>query len=504
MRRPGATSQPGRSGEPEEGTTLDDRIVRAIIGAVREKDRSGYEIWRWLGATHGSHGAELNEANLYPTLHRMEAQRLIRAEWDEGEKTRRLYRVAAKAAILADRHGWPPLAHPMTSDPVSEEMAQDNANATNALPSDAAEYIVRLEGALTLSDDCRSDVRNEIRDHLEDSSNGYERAGRSPEEAEKLAIRGLGSPELLASRIVKEQLTRRRLVSGSGSAIVSALFGATIGILAAGVAIFAAPLLGRVLVNAVATLGLHLYLPDTPEWHSQQIGLIAAFAAFFAARRSTPLASQWTRRSVRAIKAGWALCGAILLMTVALLLPASLDPLVAVAYLAIPVAWALGTWRCQEPGDDLISRRGVLRVAPVIALLLFLPGMRTWYFSPSTPVSAPLPAATSDASIFVDPMNNTLRVSGIDGWSDIKIEGWAAARQGLEVTPDMTRPDSVFEATPDHGFTLSDLPGSDNDWWLVLTGVGSDGARHNLGVALLPSNRPIHLQSLYGWLVGSK
>ncbi len=436
----------------------------------------------------------------------MEAQRILRAEWQEGERTRRLYRVASRGAVLADRHGWRPLGHPVAPDPLAEATAQDDANAARALPSDVSGYVDRLDPALALalSDDCRSDVHNEIRDHLGDASADYERAGHSPEEAGGLAIRGLGSPELLASRIAKEQLTRRRLVSGSSSAIVSALFGAAIGILVTGVAVFAAPLLARILFNAIATVGLHLYLPDTSEWHSQQIGLIVSFAAFFAARRSTPLASEWTRRSVPAIRPGWALGGAVPLAAIALLLPATLDPLVAIAYLAIPAGWLLGTWRCQGHGDDLISRRGIVQFAPLVAVFLFLPGMRFWYFTPSTAVSTPLPTATSNASIFVDPMTGTLRVSGTDGWSDVKIEGWAATRQGLEVRPDKTRTDSVFEAAPDRGFTLSDLPDAPNDWWLVLTGVGQDGSRRNLGVAVLPSNQSLHLQSIFGWLVGPK
>ena len=40
------------------GRTADDtRITRAIVGALRERDLSGYELWRWVTASSGSANA---------------------------------------------------------------------------------------------------------------------------------------------------------------------------------------------------------------------------------------------------------------------------------------------------------------------------------------------------------------------------------------------------------------------------------------------------------------
>jgi hypothetical protein len=471
---------------------------------VREKDRSGYEIWRWLGATHGSHGAELNEANLYPTLHRMEAQHLIRAEWDEGEKTRRLYRVATRAAVLADRHGWSPIGHPMTPDPLASEQPDADDASARAVPTNVTEFAQRLDAALPLSDPCRNDVRNEIRDHLEDSCAEFERLGRKPEDAAREAMRGLGAPETLAARIAREELTQRRLVSGLGSAGASALLGAVIGIAVAGLAVLLTPIVARYLVELGATAGIHLYLPDSPAWRSQQIGLTACVAAFLAARRGTMYAAEKTRRSLQSIRPIWLATGVVPLTGIALLVPANLDFLTALAFLGIPVAFVLGTWRCQKSGDDLVSRWGAAQAAVVLLVFLFLPGIRIWYFSPSSQVAAPLPAASSNARIVVSSMTDTIRVTGAEAWSEVRIQAWPAVRNGLEVSPDTRVGSANFEIVPGNAFLVDSLPDSPADWWLVLTAAGGDGVRHTLGVAVLPGHETPQPTSILGWLAGPR
>ena len=95
---------------------MDERITRAIIGALREQDRSGHELWKWLGPIHGTH-EELTEASLYPILYRLEAEHMIRGEGREIQPTRRAYRIAARGLELAARHGWPVVAHRREPDP---------------------------------------------------------------------------------------------------------------------------------------------------------------------------------------------------------------------------------------------------------------------------------------------------------------------------------------------------------------------------------------------------
>jgi hypothetical protein len=85
-------------------TTIDPEIDRAIVGALRGQDLSGFEIWHWLGSGESVPGP-LTEADLYPTLYRLEAEGVIAGAWYQGERTRRRYRLKAKALELPEKHG---------------------------------------------------------------------------------------------------------------------------------------------------------------------------------------------------------------------------------------------------------------------------------------------------------------------------------------------------------------------------------------------------------------
>ncbi len=51
----------------------------------------------------------LTEADLYPTLYRLEAAHLLQSDWHEAERTRRTYRLTATALARAEANGWPEL-----------------------------------------------------------------------------------------------------------------------------------------------------------------------------------------------------------------------------------------------------------------------------------------------------------------------------------------------------------------------------------------------------------
>jgi DNA-binding PadR family transcriptional regulator len=487
-----------------EGRPLDLRIVRAIVGAVREQDRSGFEIWRWLGATHGSDGTELTESTLYPTLHRMEAQRLIQGEWiEEKERTRRLYRVASKAAVLAGKRGWPAIERPLTRDPMAGE--EEAGRPRLALPAAIPDFVERLAASLPLSEPSRGDVRNEIRDHLEDSVAHLTRLGRAPEEAVKEAISGLGVPEELAAAIAREERSRERLIRGMGSAGVSALFAAAVGIGGGALTILLAPSLASAITSLASGTGIHVYLPQTSEWRSQQTAAVFWVAAFLAARRSMPLVAQYSRRSVSAVRPIWALAGAVPLVAIALLAPANLDLGAAIGLLGIPVAFVLGTWRYQRPGDDITSRRGVAQAAVILALFLFLPGTRLWFYQTSSPTPDPAPVADSSARITIS-MHGVIEVSGLDErtWTDARVDLWPAARSGLQVIHDSSAQGPRFVTGPGRALTVESLPNPPAEWWVVLTAVDGTGTRRTLDVTVLASPPNLELESIFGWIVGSR
>jgi DNA-binding PadR family transcriptional regulator len=52
--------------------TFESGIDRAMASALRDGDRSGFEIWKRLGAEEAAAGL-LAERDLYPTLYRLEA-----------------------------------------------------------------------------------------------------------------------------------------------------------------------------------------------------------------------------------------------------------------------------------------------------------------------------------------------------------------------------------------------------------------------------------------------
>ncbi len=196
--------------------TFESRVDRAIVGVLRGRDLSGFEIWRWLGSEGGTEGL-LTEPDLYPTLYRLEAERLLQSDWHEEERTRRKYRLTAIALEQADEHGWPALAfrggHAAPSEPdprrgtaspdpetgswfVPSRDGDPSAPGTATAPDREAtaepvatsgdrgargaaidRYATELDAALDLPAIERNRVRQEIADHLADSAAGLETGG---------------------------------------------------------------------------------------------------------------------------------------------------------------------------------------------------------------------------------------------------------------------------------------------------------------------------------------
>jgi DNA-binding PadR family transcriptional regulator len=505
----------GRCGHRQEDDT-DPRIARAIIGAIREQDRSGYEIWRWLGTTHGSHGVELSEANLYPTLHRLEAERLIAGYWEEGDRIRRVYRVASRGSTAASQGGWQAIRRPLRADPEAVAVAADEGprfrgeELEQAGSRVIADFVNSLDRALRLSNPHRSDVRNEIRDHLEDSSAERARTGLDPDRAARASVEALGSPEELAGAIDTAEMTRGRLALGMGSAAVSALFGIALGVAGAGTAVLLLPVVGRWVVSWLASVGLHLYLPDTIAWRSEQFAVVAAIAAFLGARRSTPQLARTSRRAESSIRLPWAIAGGVVLALIALLAPVKLDRLTAITLVAMPVAFALGTVRAQGQDDDLVSRRGIIQASALVLVLIFLPGVRLWYFAPSSvPAGAPPAASASGQIVWAPGPTNSLPfidVQGLDPqWKDPELQFWPATGQGLTLAPDPSATTPTFTLKPTTQVPFdNNLVRSTADWWVVLTAVGPDGTRHSLTADAHMGYDSPQEQNLLGWLLGPK
>ena len=83
-----------------EGDALRGHLENLILAVLERGDGHGLEIIRRL-ETAGCGALSLKEGTLYPALYRMEANGLIKAQWeDNAERTRgprrRIYRLSPK------------------------------------------------------------------------------------------------------------------------------------------------------------------------------------------------------------------------------------------------------------------------------------------------------------------------------------------------------------------------------------------------------------------------
>jgi len=85
--------------------TLDMMVLKALMFGPHH----GYAILRWLRQTSKDE-LRIEDAALYPALHRLEARRLIESEWGISESNRRAryYRLtpAGRRELKARTAGW--------------------------------------------------------------------------------------------------------------------------------------------------------------------------------------------------------------------------------------------------------------------------------------------------------------------------------------------------------------------------------------------------------------
>jgi DNA-binding PadR family transcriptional regulator len=505
------------------GTYADDdaRIVRAIVGALREHDLSGFEIWRWLGVVRGAMGA-LDEAGLYPVLYRLEEEGLILGSWREDPRPRRMYRLTVQGLREAESHGWGAVAYRRADrdrtaspdstddwawiDPASGTQAGESAATESAGAALVDAYLGRLLNSLRLSVFHRNDVRHEISDHIAASAARLRAEGTDPLEASEKALAGLGPPEELAREIDAAQLTSGRLGGGvrwaSGIAMFTAM--AVLALVFATLEL-AAPILTPVIVELVGGFGIRLHAADVPYWHAQEVGLAGCVGAFLAARQTMPLLAKRSRRAEPFVWQIWAVTGAVPLAIGAVLIQASLDPLAAAALLAIPAGWVAGTLRPVALDGSLISTRWALLAAAVIVALTWLPGFRVWIYQPATSAGGP-PYAEQQVPIEwanrSDPLDWQAGVSLPEGWTDPRLEFRPAVTGGLFIGPDPGAGGPIV--VPEQAqLSPADLRGA-ADWWVTVTAVGPDGSRYTVATEVRSRARIHYRGTILGWLMGGR
>jgi transcriptional regulator len=85
--------------------TLDLLVLRALTWGTMH----GYAIMRWIRQSADGE-LEVEDAALYPSLHRLEVRGLIEAEWglSENKRRARFYRLtgAGRRALRAELESW--------------------------------------------------------------------------------------------------------------------------------------------------------------------------------------------------------------------------------------------------------------------------------------------------------------------------------------------------------------------------------------------------------------
>jgi DNA-binding PadR family transcriptional regulator len=514
----------------------DTRITRAIVGSLRERDLSGYAIWQWLGPVHGAQGG-LSEANLYPTLHRLEAAGLLESAWREGERTRRTYRITAAGLKEAESRGWGTLAHgrirgegaPRDSgedetgwtwhSEVDPPAPADDAAIPDALDDGRGDiveigpikaYLHEFEASLRLSAVYRHDARHEIGDHIADSATQRWTHGIEPREAVTEAMSALGPAHDLAVGINSAQLTAKRLHHGMQWASAEATL-AAFGALALAwlLLVVLTPTILWTLTHIGAALGLHLYAPFVGELHTEDLGIAGCIGAFVGARRSMPALALKSRQAEAVVWKKWALLGAPPLALLALVVPANLDPLSTATLIAIPLAWVTGTKWSALPAGDVLTTRGVTLTAAMAVTLLVLPGVRVWGFQPAQEPAAASPyMAVQNATVAWtgEPAGARWRVTitlpSESGWHDARLEVWRARREGVMIAPDPAGGQPTLVANG--GFVdFAALSGSLADWWVTVSAIGPDGQRHTIASDLRLGHAPHFHGSVLQWLLHS-
>jgi DNA-binding PadR family transcriptional regulator len=505
--------------------TLDIRITRALIGALRAHDLSGFELWHWLGPVQGSEGM-LEEAGLYPTLYRLEAQGLLAGAWTEEGGTRRVYRITPAGLAEAERHGWGMVAarrsrsfgrsdesdagEPEWTWRTQQEIEREVLGEDEPEYAAVEAYVAELDAALPLAAFHRHDVDAEIGDHLSATVARHRAEGTEAHKAVELAITGLGPARELAHHIEAAQLTRKRLNSGLrwGSAVgmLTSLYTLAVALC---IAYFATPVAAEMLVSLGRSLGVHLYAPGTSEWRTEQVAVCGWIGAFVGARRSAPQFALKSRRSELLHWRTWAVTGAILLAPAILLFPFRLDSFAVLTLLLIPVAWVLGTRHPTSLYGETITTRGIAIALLVAVPALLAPGARVWAYDPAavpphgSPYQAGVPVATAwDGRPGELTGRMKISLDAAPGWSEPRLELWPATESGLMVVPvsSASAPAAVFESSA--YVDLAVLPHDVPTWWLAVTALGPDGQRHTIESSVHVGRRLNGRTVVLAWLLG--
>ncbi len=370
-------------------------------------------------------------------------------------------------------------------------------------------YLERVRTELRLPPDLETDIVEEIRGHLADTTTALVDEGLDQERAEREALARLGAPDVMAERLRRAHQTRRRLFAAAGGGVWAA---GTEGLYAL---IFGSLFLGVALVlAAVATLALSTVVHvdgrsfDT-SFNTGFAGLVWAFAAERGGRAATLVVGARSRRCVGAVRWPIAAVGAGLLGWLVLgVIDLTLDWPAVVTTLAIPAGFALGAlrakdgqaprWRAHRTWPLVLAVAGAI-VGVSIVLAAVVPSAPAWQggalaerdalyrfdrIGPDLDPSGPYPIASSSLSwVSGGPIFGSWTVdpAAIATVRDVRLELWRSIGPNGPIAADAVRPAAtvpleVVDGSADltvNAPRYRDL----SAFWLVVTGIDRAGQR---------------------------
>jgi hypothetical protein len=512
--------------------TVDSRVDRTIVGALRGQDLSGFEIWHWLGSGEATAGL-LTEAGLYPKLYRLEAENLVQSDWRERERTRRTYRLTSTAIQRADENGWPPIvfrgradgqvepgraARTFSPDPdsgswfVPPKEEADPATveplataATGPRLGDSgnaafARYVEDLGSSLDLPRVERSRVCQEVADHLDDSARDLELSGWDPDSAPTEAIHRLGPALDLARRVERAQHTQDRHRRAVRRAAIDVVIEIILWLILSAAALAVAPGVANIVIALGSSAGLHLAVLESAQLATNQVAMALCVGAFAAGRESLGRLARVSRHREATLRKGWALRGAVAVLAIGLLLPGYQDGLVVATLLVAPLAFVAGTFRAQQAQKSTYSLRGIGSAILAIAAVTLLPAGRLFAFDPNGTPGTPLTSGLGSVELSVVQQVDGSFDYGVNapaGTGAVTVELWPVSIQGPFIVVD---PAATSPAKADvNRLDLSTLP-PDRPWWIVAVSTGPDGRRAALVVAI-QEGAPGNPGTALGWLI---
>jgi hypothetical protein len=396
-------------------------------------------------------------------------------------------------------------------------------------------YLDRMTGELALPAADVDEVRAELLDHILDSVASLVAEGMDRETAIREALGRLGPAAELGRQLRAAHQSTRRLLAGAGGGVFAAGGGFFFGYIVGGFMVTAVAVGLAAIGTALGAVGLHLpgLLQDPTGQAFNRIligftGAIAAGAATRYAARTTASVSHRTPRSVApvwAVAGGigfawWALFGLIGYQNWATIAAETCIPVAAVAGAfwrvdrALPkmgrkvlaaaliafIVVPLGLFAVGGSGSVSVSSVGEATPYQISDLHLdtVAPMAPSKWLSQSTPFETALDGNVRlvdgyelDAYLRSDPTQAAAvpaLATVLANWRDLRFEAWHALPMdqpgpgGIDTrysSPFETRPAVLDGETLHARFDFERLRDAAT-WWVVLTGVGPDGARYRL------------------------